>query len=82
MKYIYMLSSCDNWKSWDSMRPVVVTTSIRKVRAKLREQIAGGHIAIGNKDMFRDWLKGNYISCPHGRLNDILTNGHLEVWKD
>ena len=79
MKNIYVLSSCNAWKEWASRDIILVTTSIRKVRKEIKEQVKKGDMEIGNEYMFKDWLNGNYIGCSHERLNHILEYGMLEV---
>lgn len=82
MKNIYVLSSCNAWKEWASRDIILVTTSIRKLRKEVKEQVKKGDMEIGNEDMFKDWLNGNYIGCSHSDLHDILEYGMLEVWED
>lgn len=82
MKYIYVLSSCNAWKEWASRDIILVTTSIRKLRKEIKEQVKKGNMEIGNEYMFNDWLNGNYIGCSHESLDNILQYGMLEVWED
>ena len=39
MKNIYVLSSCDAWKDYSSRDIILVTTSIRKLRKEVKEQV-------------------------------------------
>ena len=39
MKNIYILSYCDDWKDYSSREIILVTTSIRKLRNQVREEI-------------------------------------------
>ncbi len=82
MKNIYVLSLCDAWKNWSSKDEILVTTSIRKVRKEIKHHVKNGDFEIGNEQMYKDWLKGNYDECSDSELNDILDYGMLEVWED
>lgn len=82
MKNIYVLSSCNVWKEWASREILLVTTSVRKLRKSVKNLVKHGKMKIGNEDMFKDWLSGNYIGCNHSQLDSILEYGMLEVFED
>lgn len=82
MRKIYILYSCDAYGCYASMRTVIATASIRKLKKELKTQVKVGNMEIENDYMFKDWLNGNYIGCSHSQLNDILRYGSLEVWED
>lgn len=83
MKNIYVLSSCNAWKEWSSKRNILVTTSIRKLRKELKEQVKKGEMEIGNENTFDYLMTGNLPSrLIENELNSILEYGMLEVWED
>ena len=86
MKTIYTLSTCDDWKSCDSMRLQVVTTSKKRLVKELQHFIEIGYISI-NEDNHKglyDYLCTGFISpCLFVKeINDILENGYLQLWND
>lgn len=65
-KDIYYVCSCDEWKSWNSMRPLLITTDEKRVEDFLREQIKNGDMEYDGettKEMLdnfdEDWLTAN-----------------------
>ena len=40
MRNIYLLYSCNEWKSWDSIRLIMATTSTKKIRNEVKVQLA------------------------------------------
>lgn len=83
MKYIYVLSSCNEWKEWSSRDIILVTTSIRKLRKELKERAKKGDMKVGNEDTFNYLMNGNLPPRLIEReLNDILECGMVEVWED
>lgn len=86
MKNIYILSYCDDWKDYSSREILLVTTSIRKLRSRMREEIEEkGNMSVGNEDLYHKWMKGDYrewYGCSHALFDSILENGMLEVWED
>lgn len=86
MKNIYVLSYCDDWKDYSSREIILVTTSIRKLRNQVREEIEEkGNMSVGNEDLYHKWMKGDYrewYGCSHTMFDTTLENGMLEVWED
>lgn len=50
MKKIYILSNCNEWKDKSSMSPIMATTSPRKIKVGIINEIEAGNI---------EYLKGN-----------------------
>lgn len=44
MKKIYILSSCDEWKSYSTMNLIMASTSITKIKSEIIKQIKEGNI--------------------------------------
>lgn len=50
MKQIFLVYSCDEWKSTDSQRVIFVSTSQRKVKAFIRKCIENGTMTYDTGD--------------------------------
>lgn len=79
MKYIYILNTCDDWKSYSSMNIEIVTTSWNKLYKKLKEIILENKLEIGNEDIF-DSCKN--FPNNYDILNDIITNIFIDRYED
>jgi len=83
MKDIYILYACDGWKSLDSFRTEVVTTSIRKLKKEIKNMVQKNDMEVGNDSMYEHLMKASLPSSLFaGELNQILEYGYIEVWKD
>lgn len=83
MKYIYILYTCDEWKSNASMNAVLATTSIRKVHKRIKELVKNKDINVGNDNLFGYLMSGNLPpKLFANEMNNILDYGYLEVWED
>lgn len=49
-KQIYTVFACDEWKSKDSMRLLMATTSVRKLKSFIVRKISQGEFDYGNSD--------------------------------
>lgn len=88
MKIICILSSCDEWKSWNSMSLVAASTSIRKIKSIIIHKIKEGDMEYRKGDdnrsktaqikLFRDdWKKYGMDYA----LN-LLEYGYVKVVED
>lgn len=87
MKNIYILYSCDAWKSNNSMSIIVATTSIRKLKSIIVKEIEEGNIEYERYDnitaknqakaLIKDWSENGpeYIFAN-------LKYGYVEVFVD
>jgi len=83
MKDIYILYACDGWKSLDSFRTEVVTTSIRKLKKEIKSRVQKNDMEVGNDSMYEQLMKGSLSgSLFTEELNSILDYGYIEVWND
>ena len=83
MKYIYTIHYCDEWKSTDSMRLQVVTTSVRKFIRELKSMLKSGYIETDEKERFRLLVTAQLApgSLCH-ELNNILKYAYCEAKED
>ena len=85
MKYIFTIHYCDTWKSHDSMRLQMVTTSIRKFRSKVKSMIKTGDIVVsdGAKSVYDYVMHGNLPpSLVCYELNNAVDYAYFSVWED
>lgn len=83
MKDIYILYTCDEWKSFDSFRTEVVTTSIRKLKKEIKSRVQKNDMQVGNDSMYDHLMKASLpVSLFAEELNQILEYGYIEVWED
>lgn len=87
MKNIYLLNTCDEWKSCSSMCCIMATTSLDKLRKGIITKIKSGDIEYkkGWDDattdeqlaMFKgDWMQNKNFAC------DSLEYGYVEIMQD
>jgi len=84
-KEIYLLFSCDAWKTNDSLRLIVATTSIRKLKNILKQNIT-------NKNMEYDTPRSISAACRELSamdfkndlylINTLLEYGYIECVVD
>ena len=79
MKNIYIVNTCDVWKSYSSMEKQIVTTSWRKAYKKVLELIKENEYEVGNEWML-DRCK-NY-PCDYNDINNVVANIYVEIWED
>ncbi len=86
---IYIVCSCDIWKTTDSMRIITATTSVTKLKqliAQLIEDDTFGYDVVQNpygKDAascFREDYNNRNLNM--GELNAVLLYGYVEVVTD
>lgn len=87
MNQIYILSSCNIYKEYSSMKLVMATTSVRKVKDEIKNQIRSG-------DMDYDYGRGlskaercvtleeDYKKYGISYLNNCLECGHVNIVGD
>lgn len=79
MKYIYIVNTCDNWKSYSSMEKQIVTTSWRRAYKKVLELIKENDFEVGDQEMLnscRDF-PNNYPD-----INTTVQKVFIERWAD
>ena len=83
-KDIYYVCSCDAWKTWASMRIILITTDEGRLEDFLREQIKNGDMEYDGetkKEMLdnfdEDWLTSNMAD-----VNNKLKYGYYEAVAD
>lgn len=76
-KNIFVLFDCDVWKSRDSMRIHLVTTSTKKLHKAIRDRIAKGDFFVDGeenpKEALKLWKDIVASGLEPGRLQDRLT---------
>ena len=88
MKYIYTIHYCDQWKSNDSMRLQVVTSSVRKFIHELKTMLKSGDIEFNDVKeygMERFKLVTTARLSPSSmcyEMNNLLDYAYCEVWED
>lgn len=70
---IYILYSCDEWKSWDSMRLVAATGSPRQLKKVLVGEIDKNNMEIESRKI---------LSLPVGEIGSQLDYGHIQIVRD
>lgn len=73
MKNIYLLFSCDAWKSKSSYSLIMVSTSKNKIRREINRQVKAGLMSIEDKVTKKD--------DPED-INRVLEYGHIIITKD
>lgn len=79
MKYIYIVNTCDNWKSTASMNKEIVTTSWRKAYKKVLELIKENNFKVGNQEMLNSC---RLFPCNYPDINTTVQNIFIERWGD
>lgn len=87
-KQIYTVFVCDQWKSWDSMRLLMATTSVRRLRSFIVRKIAdeiftydkGDELSISQqvklfKQDFENGLLEDINNCLHYGFLDYRHDG-------
>jgi hypothetical protein len=92
-KNIYILSTCDEWKSHDSMSIRCVSTSLNKILKAIRNDIKADDMlykADNNEESY-DLLNADVSSMKKSgqpdweianEIDACLKYGYLEVWED
>jgi len=74
MKYIYIVNTCNDWKTNDSMNKEIVTTSWQKAYSKVLELIKENNLTVGNQELLET---GDYLA-----INVAVQNIYIERWED
>lgn len=83
MKQIYILNSCDEWKSWSSMSLIMASTSLRKIKGEIVKQIKEGNIEYkrGNQNLSKTaqikMLREDYKTHGEKFIFDNLNYGYI-----
>lgn len=77
MKDIYLLYSCDIWKSKSTMRLEIATTDIAKLKRKIIREIEMDNMNVVEKD-----YKSFILNNPPHEINIVLDNGYIDVVED
>ncbi|HCL4455253.1 TPA: hypothetical protein N2D10_003280 [Clostridium botulinum] len=75
MKNIILLYSCNAWKEYSSMSLVMASTSERKIRKEIINQIK-------NKDMEYESDKEDLKELSLNDINTCLKYGYISIVKD
>lgn len=90
-KQIYLCFNCDVWKSWDSMRLVMATTSPAKVRRFIEKKIQEDSEVRYNYDGSEDskslkadalQFRNDWKTIPLQKINDRLEGVFLDYAYD
>lgn len=86
-RQIYLVYSCDEWKSNSSMGLLMATTSVRRLKAFIAKEIANGNMDYSNgitetpKRMSAKFEK-DFDIIPRERINDSLVYGYFDYCYD
>lgn len=86
-RQIYLVYSCDEWKSNSSMGLLMATTSVRRLKAFVAKEIANGNMDYSNgitetpKRMSEKFQK-DFDIIPRERVNDNLVYGCIDYCYD
>lgn len=92
-KDIFILQTCDEWKSHSSMSICMVTTNFDDMARQIKEMIKAGDMLYGADNteesvdcFYHDW---NYFNksgynqrVSASKINNLLEYGFIEVWED
>lgn len=74
-KFIYLLYSCDEWKSYSSFKLVMASTSDSKIRNEIQKQVKSKNMDYGSNIEDLKEKELNY-------LNSCLNYGYIEIVVD
>lgn len=85
-KQIYTVFACNEWKSKDSMRLLMATTSVRKLKSFIVRKISQGEFDYGNSDYTISRMvklfKQDFQNGLREDINNCLTYGFLDYCYD
>lgn len=91
MKNIYIVFSCDEWKSKDSMRLLTASTSGNKLINVIRNEIVNSNMEFQGLPQkrvikaFDNWIKTEIVDVNNltgydiERINTVLNFGFIEI---
>lgn len=86
MKQIYVVCSCDAWKSHDSEKTLMVTTSVRKLKSfiakKIRDDTFDYYLSEWSKKKQEEKFKRDFDIIPREQINNYLIYGMLDYYYD
>lgn len=86
MKQIYVVCSCDAWKSHDSEKTLMVTTSVRKLKSfiakKIRDDTFDYYLSEWSKKKQEEKFKRDFDIIPREQINNYLIYGMLNYYYD
>lgn len=74
-KDIYLLYSCDEWKSWSSISLIMASTSQNKIRKEIKSRVRNGDMEYGAE--FK-----NITESPLEDINNCLEYGYIDIVVD
>ena len=85
-RQIFTVSSCDVWKTRDSMRLMMVTTSVRRLKSFIAEKIHDDTFTYGDGSLSKSrqvWsFMADFDTIPKENINDLLSYGFLDFSYD
>ena len=85
-KQIFVLFSCNTWKTYDSMRLVGATTSPTKLKMMIIEEIKDGNMAYKDEEASINQqvtqFKKDFKEKIRGEINSLLTYGFIDYMYD
>ena len=87
MKIIYILNSCNEWKETSSMILVTATTSIRKIKSIIIQEIKDGNMEYNRKGDISTTkqikaLKEDWAEYGSDFVFNALEYGYVEIVED
>lgn len=80
-KQIFLVFACDEWKSRDSMRLEMATTSVQRLKSFISEKIKDGVYGYGNSDanlgLQAAWFRADFGSVGFNKEASNYINGRL-----
>ena len=86
-KQIYLVYSCDGWKSNSSMGLLMATTSVRRLKAFVAKEIADGNMDYSNgitetPKRMSEKFKKDFDIIPRDNINNNLAYGFIDYCYD
>ena len=83
-KLIYLVYSCDEWTSRDSMRLEMATTSVRRLKAFIAKKIKDGDYNYDSNDHTKQVaeFKRDFVHKGRDYINSKLTYGFYDCTHD
>ena len=83
-RQIYLVYSCDDWKSTDSMRLEMATTSVRRLKSFIAKKIKAGDYYYGSEEESRqvERFKRDFDTETRDYINSLLIYGFYDCTYD
>ena len=83
---IFYVCSCDEWKSCDSMRLVLLTTSKRRLKSFISHKIEQGEFEYANADLTKRQqakaFREDFDECRTADIDALLNYAHFNYSYD